>query len=144
MLRGSCRILINKLFEAGKIDEKRKYECLEFIMRDRAHQDIRNLIAMILLPKKLHKNDKSQAAYLRAAVSRVSCQNKLSICISDCKSNCIGKLWRFDAGTHLLSTFPRRQVVGTWTFIGTYWRSNCYQLQEVPGTKAMMSMICRL
>ena len=30
------------------------------------------LIMMILLPKKLHVDDQSQAAFLRAAVSRVS------------------------------------------------------------------------
>ena len=41
-------------------------------MSESVHEDIRNLIAMILLPKKLHENDQSQAAYLRAAVSRVS------------------------------------------------------------------------
>ena len=60
------------MFEAGKIDEKRKQECLKYIKEDDVHRKIRNLIAMILLPKKLHTNDDSQAAYLRAAVSRVS------------------------------------------------------------------------
>ena len=46
-------------------------------MGPEVHQQIRNLIAMILLPKKLHKNDESQAAYLRAAVSRVRCLAKV-------------------------------------------------------------------
>ena len=41
-------------------------------MDKETHHKIRNLIAMILLPKKLHKNDESQAAFLRAAISRVS------------------------------------------------------------------------
>ena len=72
MVRVSCKILIKELFEAGKIDEERKEKCLEFLREDENHEDIRNLIAMILLPKKLHKNDESQAAHLRAAVSRVS------------------------------------------------------------------------
>ena len=72
MLRASCTILIKKLFEAGKIDEKTKKECLEYITSGETHQEIRNLIAMILVPKKLHINDDSQAAYLKAAVSRVS------------------------------------------------------------------------
>ena len=72
MLRASVKILIKKLFEAGKIDDKRKEECLEFIREPTNHQEIRNLIAMVLVPKKLHKNDNCQAAYLRAAVSRVS------------------------------------------------------------------------
>ena len=72
MLRASAQILIKKLFEAGKIDQWQKQRCIEFITRDVVHQDLRNLIAMILLPKKLHRNDDSQAAYLKAAVSRVS------------------------------------------------------------------------
>ena len=71
MIRASCSILIKKLFDAGKIDQDVKRKCLEFIMSQDTHEQIRNLIAMILLPKKLHKSDDSQAAYLRAAVSRV-------------------------------------------------------------------------
>ena len=74
MLRASCKILIKKLYEAGKISETRKQQCLDFITSERNHEKIRNLIAMILLPKKLHKSDESQSAFLRAAVSRVSCQ----------------------------------------------------------------------
>ena len=65
-------ILIKKLYEAGKIDRERKDKCIGFIMKSRNHKQIRNLIAMILLPKTLHKSDVSQAAHLRAAVSRVS------------------------------------------------------------------------
>ena len=72
MLRASCTILIKKLFQAGEIDEERKNKCLYFINYPEVHREIRNLIAMILVPKKLHVNDDSQAAYLRAAVSRVS------------------------------------------------------------------------
>ena len=77
MLRSSCSILIKKLFEAGKVDEEQRSECLAFIMGDRNHETIRKLIAMILLPKKLHKNDRSQSAYLKAAVSRVSYFTKI-------------------------------------------------------------------
>ena len=76
MLRTSCTILIKKLFKAGKINEERKEKCLAWIQSDENHQKIRNLIAMILLPKKLHKSGDSQAAYLRAAVSRVSLQKQ--------------------------------------------------------------------
>ena len=72
MLRASCCILIKQLFEAEKIDEDRKESCLEDLLKKETHEKIRNLIAMILLPKKLHQNDSSRAAYLRAAVSRVS------------------------------------------------------------------------
>ena len=71
MLRASIKILIKKLFEAGKIDNNQKEKCFEYITSAENHHKIRNLIAMILVPKKLHKNDKSQAAYLKAAVSRV-------------------------------------------------------------------------
>ena len=60
------------MYEAGKIDYQRTEECIEYIMSDENHRKIRNLIAMILLPKTLHKNEESQTAYLRAAVSRVS------------------------------------------------------------------------
>ena len=72
MLRSSCSIMIKQLYDAGKIDEGRKKKCLEFVMKNESHEKIRNLIAMILLPKKIHQNDISQAAYLKAAVSRVS------------------------------------------------------------------------
>ena len=75
MLRASCTTLIKQLYEARKITEQKKKEAMEFIMSDEKHRKIRNLIAMILLPKKLHKNDESQAAFLRAAISRVSFQN---------------------------------------------------------------------
>ena len=77
MIRASCSILIKKLFEAGKIDQERKYNCLDEIMSEDNHRKIRNLIVMILLPKTLHKNDESQAAPLRAAVSRVSFKSNL-------------------------------------------------------------------
>ena len=107
MLRASVKILIKKLFEAGKIDDKRKEECLEFIREPTNHQEIRNLIAMVLVPKQLHKNDNSQAAYLRAAVSRVSLEEIIlrSLFFLDCKPNCNGKTWRFDVGTCISPTF---------------------------------------
>ena len=72
MLRCSCSVLIQQLFEAGKIDKDKKSKCLLYIRQESVHEEIRNLISLILLPKKMHKNDDSQAAYLRAAVSRVS------------------------------------------------------------------------
>ena len=85
MLRSSCCILLKQLNEAGIVGEKTKSECMKFIMTDDVHKEIRNLIAMILLPKKLHQNDDSQAAYLKAAVSRVSFTYSLnSSYVSDC------------------------------------------------------------
>ena len=52
-------------------------ELLEYINEEKVHVELRNLIMMILLPKKLHVDDSSQAAYLRAAISRVSYENEL-------------------------------------------------------------------
>ena len=46
--------------------------CLDYISEEKVHVELRNLIMMILLPKKLHVDDDKQAAFLRAAVSRVS------------------------------------------------------------------------
>ena len=114
MLRASCLILIKKLFQAGKINEETKEKCLKWIQSDDNHRKIRNLIAMILLPKKLHLDDESQAAYLRAAVSRVSQKkqnfkstNKISF--SDCKPNCVGKARRFDVVARLSTTLWRQR-----------------------------------
>ena len=72
MIQTSCLSLIKKLFKEEKIDQDRKEKCIEFITREATHKKIRNLIAMVPMPKKLHKDDDSKSAYLRAAVSRVS------------------------------------------------------------------------
>ena len=72
MLRASCKILIKKMFYAAKIDEQRKERCLKYIRKRECHEIIRNLIALVLLPRKLDTNEGSQAAYLEAAVMRVS------------------------------------------------------------------------
>ena len=71
MIRTECRRLINYLFDNGKINEKKKEMCLEYIDEEKTHTSIRNLIMCILLPKKLHIDGEHQAAFLRAAVSRV-------------------------------------------------------------------------
>ena len=49
----------------------KKKSCLEYINGEKIHKEIRNLIMMILLPKRLHFDGAHQAAFLRAAVSRV-------------------------------------------------------------------------
>ena len=72
MLRTSTKLLILKCHEIGLIDEAKMNELLDYINEDKVHVELRNLIMMILLPKKLHVDDQSQAAFLRAAVSRVS------------------------------------------------------------------------
>ena len=71
MIRAECRRLIKYLYDNGKVNKENKQECLQFINREDVHMQIRNLIMCILLPKKLHIDGKHQAAFLRAAVSRV-------------------------------------------------------------------------
>ena len=72
MIRAECTKLIKFLFKNGKINEKKKNKCLEYISKEKVHEEIRNLVMMILLPKRLHFDGAHQAAFLRAAVSRVS------------------------------------------------------------------------
>ena len=72
MLRASCKLLIEQCHQVGIIDEQRKQKCLEYITSEEVHVEIRNLTMMILLPRKLHMDDNTQAAFVRAAVSRVS------------------------------------------------------------------------
>ena len=74
MVRTECRRLINYLFIRGKINEFKKNECLEYINKEDTHKEIRNLVMMLLLPKRLHFDGAHQAAFLRAAVSRVKLQ----------------------------------------------------------------------
>ena len=78
MIRTECKRLINYLFENGKINAEKKKFCLEYIDKEEVHTEIRNLIVCILLPKKLHFDGEHQAAFLRAAVSRV----RNFICVS--------------------------------------------------------------
>ena len=72
MLRTSMKLFIRRCHEIGLIDQSIMDELLEYISSEEVHVELRNLIMMILLPKKLHVDDQSQAAFLRAAVSRVS------------------------------------------------------------------------
>ena len=72
MIRAECTRLIKYLFQNGKIKEQKKNWCLEFINWEHTHKEIRNLVMMILLPKRLHFDGVHQAAFLRAAVSRVT------------------------------------------------------------------------
>merc|ERR1712147_481299 len=72
MLRTSTKLFIRRCHEIGLIDEAKMSTLLEYINEEEVHVELRNLIMMILLPKKLHFDDKSQAAFLRAAVSRIA------------------------------------------------------------------------
>ena len=68
MLRTACLIVIRRVYEN---DREMKKLCKSYIREEKVHTEIRNLIMMVLLPKKLHVDDKNQAAFVRAAVSRV-------------------------------------------------------------------------
>ena len=72
MLRTSCRILLDKCFELKIITARKKELLLKHLLEEEFHVELRNLIMYVLLPKKLHIDDSSQSAFLRAAVSRVS------------------------------------------------------------------------
>ena len=60
------------MYTENKINRAKYEECLWFISRDKVHVEMRNLIMMVLLPKKLHFDDNSQSAFLRAAISRMA------------------------------------------------------------------------
>ena len=71
MIRVSCKLIIKQSHECGIIDDGKKERCLKLITSEKVHVEIRNLAMMILLPRKLHVDDETQSAFLRAAVSRV-------------------------------------------------------------------------
>ena len=58
-----------------------KKNCLWFITSEADHVEIRNLTMMILLPRKLHMDDATQSAFVRAAVSRVSSEKNVNLFI---------------------------------------------------------------
>ena len=88
-------MFIRRCHEIGLIDQRKMNECFRYISEEKVHVELRNLILMILLPKKLHVDDSSQGAYLRAAVSRVSFHFFIFILffILDCQSNRHGATW---------------------------------------------------
>ena len=69
------KLLVRRCHEIGLIDQAKMNDCLSHISKEEVHVELRSLIMMILLPKKLHVDDSSQAAFLRAAVSRVNSKN---------------------------------------------------------------------
>ena len=79
MLRTSTKLFIRQCHEIGLIAQAKMNELLKYINGESVHVEMRNLIMMILLPKKLHVDDTSQAAFLRAAVSRVSYVKRLKL-----------------------------------------------------------------
>ena len=76
MIRNSCRVFIENLKQDGVFDGPKTQwdgydESIKLINEDKFHVETRNAILMILVPRQLHVDDQSQAAFLRAAVSRV-------------------------------------------------------------------------
>ena len=81
MLRTSMKLFIRRCHEISVVPAittgrersptEQMQHCLDYINEEQIHVELRNLIMMILLPKKLHVDDQSQDAFLRAAVSRV-------------------------------------------------------------------------
>lgn len=72
MIRTSCHILLRHLYNTGEIDKVSLDLAILQLQKDRVHVELRNLIMMLLVPKKLHTDGEHQGAFLRAAVSRVS------------------------------------------------------------------------
>ena len=71
-------MLIEQCHGFKLIDDQTATDCNRFITSEKVHVEIRNLTMMILLPRKLHMDDETQAAFVRAAVSRVSSERKMS------------------------------------------------------------------
>ena len=84
MIRTECNRLIEHLFVNEKIDEEKKNELKQNINQENVHIKIRNLLMFVLLPKKLHFDGNHQAAFLRAAVSRVCLVSKNIFVICSC------------------------------------------------------------
>ena len=72
MIRAECRRNIKFLFRNRMISETTQKGCFDYMSNEQIHTEMRNLLMIILLPKKLHENGPGQSAHLRAAISRVS------------------------------------------------------------------------
>ena len=71
MLRTSCILFIRQCYQQGLIDDEKRKQLEKYMMEEKVHVEIRNLMMMTLVPKPLHEDGDRQAAYLRATVSRV-------------------------------------------------------------------------
>ena len=92
MIRQSWKLTLDQMEEAvnnGTWTGNSKESCMTWIddfdyndaMKERESSDlfleIRNLMMMIIVPKRIHKKDSKQSAYLRASIVRVSLVNTL-------------------------------------------------------------------
>ena len=71
MLRTSCVVFIRQCHQHGLINDEKRKQLVEYILEERVHVEIRNLLMMTLVPKPLHKDGDRQEAKVRATVSRV-------------------------------------------------------------------------
>ena len=71
MLRTSCKVFIRQCHEQGLIGDQKRKDAEWYIMQEKVHCELRNLLMMVLVPRPLHEDSDRQAAYLRATVSRV-------------------------------------------------------------------------
>ena len=80
------------LSKSQHISQDKRNECLNFINKEEVHTEIRNLLMIILLPKKISESGSNQSAFLRAAISRVSLVRKEFnlFCIAR-PPNCVGE-----------------------------------------------------
>ena len=92
MIRAECRRNIKFLFRNKMISEAMQKDCLDYMSNEQTHTEMRNLLMIILLPKKTHTSGSDQSAFLRAAISRVSLILSNSKLIdSACDQNCVGE-----------------------------------------------------
>ena len=71
MLRVSCRRLLKQCFSNGAIDDKELKRLRKMLSSDKFHKETRTLLMMTILPRTLHEDSPKQAAYIKAALSRV-------------------------------------------------------------------------
>ena len=80
-----CHLTLEQMVEAvrngtwdgyrGRFDNKKYMEELNYMRSSEVFLEMRLSMLMTIVPKKMTKKDEGQAAYLRAAISRVSTIN---------------------------------------------------------------------
>ena len=70
MLQMSCIVFIRQCHQQGLIDDEKKQDLEQYIMKQEVHSEIRKQMSM-LEPKSSNKDSEDQVAYLRKIISRV-------------------------------------------------------------------------
>lgn len=71
MLRHSWRFFLRHLLDEELITNKEYKEEYAYVNSNDVFKEIKNLLMLMIVPKKMHIGDTSQAAYLKAAISRL-------------------------------------------------------------------------